>query len=175
MHVRTAGDPSALLDTLRKTLAEMDPAVPIAEALTLRQQVDLNVNDERVAMTIGLALAGAALLLAAVGLFGAMSYSVGQRAREIGVRMALGAVPGDVRRLVLGQGLRLAVAGSVAGVAIGVGLGRLIQDRSLRRRSAGRVSLVGSVAVLSTVALVASWAPARRASRVDPVDVLRME
>jgi putative ABC transport system permease protein len=175
MHVRTAGDPSRLLDTLRKTLAGIDPAVPIAEALTLRQQTDLNVNDERVAMTIGLALALAALLLAAVGLYGAMSYSVGQRAREIGVRMALGAVPGDVRRLVLGQGLRLAVAGSVAGIAIGVGLGRLIQDRLYGVTPVDAISLVVSVGVLSAVALVASWAPARRASRVDPVDVLRTE
>jgi predicted permease len=175
MHVRTAGDPSAMLDTLRKTLAEIDPAVPVAEALTLRQQVDLNVNDERVAMTIGLALAGAALLLAAVGLFGAMSYTVGQRAREIAVRMALGALPGDVRRLVLAQGLGLAVAGSIAGIAIGVGLGRLIQGRLYGVTPVDVPSLVVAIGVLSAVALVASWAPARRASRVDPVDVLRAD
>lgn len=175
MHVRTAGNPATLMDTLRKTLAAVDPAVPIAEALTLRQQTDLNVNDERVAMTIGLALALAALLLAAVGLYGSMSYTVGQRAREIGVRMALGAVPGDVRRLVLGQGLRLAIVGSAAGVAIGIGLGRRIEDRLYGVSSVDIVSLVVSVAVLASVALVASWAPARRASRVDPVDVLRME
>jgi predicted permease len=175
MHVRTAGDPAALLDTLRKTLAAIDPAVPIAEALTLRQQIDLNVSDERVAMTIGLSLAGAAVLLAAVGLFGAMSYTVGQRAREIGVRMALGAVPRDVRRLVLGQGLRLAVAGSLAGAAIGVGLGRLIEDRLYGVTPVDTISLIVSVALLASVALVASWAPARRASRVDPVNVLRME
>jgi predicted permease len=175
MHVRTAGDPAALLDTLRKTLAGIDPAVPIADALTLREQIDLNVSDERVAMTIGLSLAGAAVLLAAVGLFGAMSYTVGQRAREIGVRMALGAVPRDVRRLVLGQGLRLAVAGSVAGAAIGVGLGRLIEDRLYGVTPVDAISLIVSIALLASVALVASWAPARRASRVDPVDVLRME
>jgi putative ABC transport system permease protein len=175
VHVRTAGDPAASIDTLRKTLASVDPAVPIAEALTLRQQADLNVNDERVAMTIGLALALAALVLAAVGLYGAMSYTVGQRAREIAVRMALGAVPGDVRRLVLGQGLRLAVLGSAAGLAIGVGLGRLIEDRLYGVTSIDVVSFAVSIGVLSAVALVASWAPARRASRVDPIDVLRTE
>jgi predicted permease len=175
LHVRTAGDPARLLETLRKTLAAVDPAVPVAEALTLRQQVDSNVNDERVAMTIGLTLALAALLLAAVGLYGSMSYTVGQRARELGVRMALGALPGDVRRLVLGQGLRLAILGSAAGLVIGVGLGRLIEDRLYGVTSADAVSLALSVAALSAVALLASWAPARRASRVDPVDVLRTE
>jgi ABC-type antimicrobial peptide transport system permease subunit len=163
------------MDTLRKTLEAVDPAVPVAEALTLRQQVDLNVNDERVAMTIGLALAIAALVLAAVGLYGAMSYAVGQRTREIGVRMALGAVPRDVRRLVLGQGLRLAVLGSVAGLAIGIGLGRVIQDRLYGVTPGDVTSLAISVLVLSAVALVASWVPARRASRVDPVDALRTE
>jgi predicted permease len=175
MHVRTAGDSAQLLETLRKTLTSVDRAVPVADALTLRQQVDLNVNEERVAMTIGLALAGAALLLAAVGLYGAMSYAVGQRVREIGVRMALGAVPREVRRLVLGQGLRLAVGGSIAGIAIGVGFGRLIEERLYGVTPVDAISLIVSVGVLASVALVASWAPARRASRVDPVDVLRMD
>jgi predicted permease len=175
LHVRTAGDPARLMDTLRKTLEAVDPAVPVAEALTLRQQVDANVNDERVAMTIGLTLALAALLLAAVGLYGAMSYAVGQRTREIGVRMALGAVPRDVRRLVLGDGLRLAVVGSAAGLAIGIGLGRVIQDRLYGVTPGDLTSLAISVLVLSAVALVASWAPARRAARVDPVDALRTE
>jgi ABC-type antimicrobial peptide transport system permease subunit len=175
MHVRTAGDPAQIIETLRKTLAAADPAVPVADALTLRQQVDSNVNDERVAMTIGLTLALAAVLLAAVGLYGSMSYTVGQRMREIGVRMALGAVPGDVRRLVLGQGLRLAVIGSVAGIAIGVGLGRLLEDRLYGVTPVDVVSFAVSVGVLSAVALAASWVPARRAARVDPVHVLRME
>jgi predicted permease len=175
MHVRTAGDPAQIIETLRKTLAAADPAVPVADALTLRQQVDSNVNDERVAMTIGLTLALAAVLLAAVGLYGSMSYTVGQRMREIGVRMALGAVPGDVRRLVLGQGLRLAVIGSVAGIAIGVGLGRLLEDHLYGVTPVDVVSFAVSVAVLSAVALAASWVPARRAARVDPVHVLRME
>jgi predicted permease len=175
VHVRTAGDPARLIETLRKALAAVDPAVPVAEALTLRQQVDSNVNDERVAMTIGLTLALAALLLAAVGLYGSMSYTVGQRMREIGVRMALGAVPADVRHLVLRQGLQLAIIGSVAGIAVGVGLGRLIEERLYGVTSVDAVSLAVSVAVLTAVALVASWAPARRAARVDPVNVLRME
>jgi ABC-type antimicrobial peptide transport system permease subunit len=126
-------------------------------------------------MTIGLTLALAAVLLAAVGLYGSMSYTVGQRMREIGVRMALGAVPGDVRRLVLGQGLRLAVIGSVAGIAIGVGLGRLLEDHLYGVTPVDVVSFAVSVAVLSAVALAASWVPARRAARVDPVHVLRME
>lgn len=174
-HVRTAGPPAPLLGTLRRVLAEVDPAVPTTRARTLREQANLNVNDERLAMTIALGLAGAALLLAAVGLYGAMSYSVSQRTREIGVRIALGAVPRDVRRLVLGQGFVLALAGSLAGAGLGLLLARTIRTRLFGVGPADAVSLIVSVALLAGVALVASWLPARRASSVDPVVALRSE
>ena len=96
---------------------------------TLRQQATLNLTDERMAMTIGLVLGGAALLLAAVGLYGAMSYAVGQRTRELGVRIALGATTGDIRRLVLRQGIVLSVAGTVLGAALALWLGRALESR----------------------------------------------
>jgi putative ABC transport system permease protein len=173
-HVRTA-EPARLLDTLRRTLAGVDATVPATRVRTLRDQADLNVSDERLAMTIGLALAGAALLLAAVGLFAAMSYAVTQRTREMGVRMALGAVPRDLRRLLLGQGLALAAIGSVGGVGLGLVLARAIEARLFGVGPTDLASLAASVALLVAVALIASWLPARRASRVDLVEALRTE
>ena len=110
----------SLLDTLRRTLGQVDAAVPVTRARTLREQADLNVTDERLAMTIALALAAAAVLLAAVGLYATIAHGVAQRRREIGVRLALGAVPRDVRRLVLAQGLAMALVGSVAGAGLGL-------------------------------------------------------
>jgi predicted permease len=174
-HVRTAEPPARLLDTLRRTLASVDAAVPATRVRTLREQADLNAGDERLAMTIALALAGAALLLAAVGLFAAMSYAVTQRTREIGVRLALGAVPRDLKRLLLGQGLALAAIGSAGGVGFGLLLARAIEARLFGVSPADRASLTVSVALLVAVALIASWLPARRASKVDPVEALRVE
>jgi putative ABC transport system permease protein len=175
MHVRTAGDPAALLETLRRTLAQVDPAVPVTSSRTLDAQLSLNVNDERVATTIGLSLALAALLLAAVGLYGAMSYSVAQRTREIGVRLALGAVPRHVRQVVLGQGLRLVLVGAALGVALGYWMGRLVESRLYGVQPDDPASFAIAAGVLALVALVACWAPARRAMRVDPVVALRQE
>jgi ABC-type antimicrobial peptide transport system permease subunit len=175
MHVRTAGDPSTLLETLRRTLADVDASVPVTTTRTLSSQMMLTVNDERVAMTIGLALAFAALLLAAVGLYGAMSYSVAQRTRELGVRLALGAVPRQVRGLVLQHGLRLALAGSTLGLVLGFWMGKLIEARLYGVTPGDLTSFAVSAAVLTIVALVACWVPSRRAMRVDPVVALRQD
>jgi ABC-type antimicrobial peptide transport system permease subunit len=173
MHVRTTGDPATLIETLRRTLAGLDPAVPVMSAQTLRTQLSRNVNDEVVAMTIGLALALAALLLAAVGLYGAMSYSVAQRTREIGIRLALGAIPSHVRRIVLGQGLRLALVGSAVGIVLGFWMSRLVETRLYGVEPGDVTSFAISAGILAVVALAACWAPARRAMKVDPVIALR--
>jgi len=133
------------------------------------------VNNERVAMTIGLVLALAALLLAAVGLYGAMSYSVTQRTREIGVRLALGAVPRNLRHTILGQGLRLVLIGGALGIGLGIWLGRLVESRLYGVRPGDPLSFVVSGGVLTLVALIACWAPARRAMKVDPVVALRQD
>jgi predicted permease len=174
-HVRTAGPPAAVLPQLRKALAEVDPAVPISRVRTLREQAAVNVNDDRLAMTIATALAGAALLLAAVGLYGAMAYAVGQRSREIGVRLALGAAPAEVRRLVLRQGVGIALAGSVAGIGLGLLCARAIAHRLFGVAPADVVTIAASVALLGVVAMVATWIPARRAASVDPTVALRAE
>jgi predicted permease len=175
LHVRTEGDPRELLDTLRKSVLEVDAAVPITAVRTLRDQARLNLNDERLAMMIGLTLGAAAMLLAAVGLYGSMSYAVGQRMRELGVRMALGATGGDIRQLVLGQGLVLSFAGTVLGAALAVMLARSLENRLFGVRSADLPTLVASASVLGIVAILATWLPARRAARVNPVEALRVE
>jgi ABC-type antimicrobial peptide transport system permease subunit len=172
-QVLTAGDPDSALDDLRRALGAVDPAVPVTIAHTLREQRNRNLANERLAMTIGAVLGGAALLMAAVGLFAAMSHAVGRRTREIGVRMALGAVPSGVARLVLGEGARLVAAGALAGVGLAYWLGQAVKERLYGVGPYDPVSILVAAGILAAVTLVAAWAPARRAARVDPTTALR--
>jgi hypothetical protein len=173
LHVRTAGDPAPRLASLREALAAVDPAVPITAARTLSDQVTLNVNRERATMSLGLGLGGAALALSAVGLFGLTASLVGRRRREMGVRLALGAIPGDLSRLVLRESLTLAIWGSVLGVGLAFWLGRLVESRLYGVGAFDLVSLLAAMAVLTVMGVLAAWVPSRRAARVDPVMVLR--
>jgi predicted lysophospholipase L1 biosynthesis ABC-type transport system permease subunit len=174
-HVRTEGDPRLLLADVRRVLAALNPSVPVTALRTLRDQAALNMNDERVAMLIGLSLGVAALLLAAVGLYGSISYMVGQRRRELGVRIALGATAADIRRAVLVQGLRVSATGAVLGIALALVLARALQPRLFGVSASDPLTLALSVAMLTAAALAASWAPARRAAKVDPLRALRTE
>jgi macrolide transport system ATP-binding/permease protein len=174
-HVRTDGDPSLLLPALRAALADVDRRVPVGDARTLRQQVRDNVNDDRLAMIVGLALGSTALLLAAAGLFASMWYAVGRRTREFGVRMALGADAASVSRLVLRQALFVAAAGVALGAALALWLGGLIESRLYEVSPVDPLSFAIAGLVLGAAGLLASWAPARRAARVDPVLALRTE
>jgi predicted permease len=175
LHVRTTGDPAAILPAARRALADVDPVVPVADVRTLERQILLNANRERVSMTIGLTLGGAAIVLSAVGVFGAMANMVGGRRRELGVRLALGAVPGQVGRLVLREGLRLSLWGGAAGVALALWVGHLVESLLFGVTGFDPPSLAAAVVVLASVALLAAWAPARRAARVDPVEALRVD
>jgi predicted permease len=172
-HVRTHGPVEPLVESLRRTVSSSDPTIPVIRARSLRDQAGLHMTRERLAMTIALVLATVALLLAAVGLYGAMSHAVGRRTREIGVRVALGAIPRDVRRLVLHQGLRLAAIGGAAGTALAAWLTSLIEHLLFGVQPSDVASFAASIALLAAVALLASWLPARRASRIDPVVALR--
>ena len=175
LHVRVTGNPRRELDTLRRAVGEIDPSVPITSVRTLRAQMDLNLNDERLAMLIGVTLGVAALLLAAVGLYGSLAYMVGQRTRELGVRMALGATAGDLGRMVLRQGVTLSIAGTVMGAVLSMMMARALEGRLFGVRASNVPTLLAAAAVLAAVALAASWLPARRAARVDPVNALRAE
>jgi predicted permease len=173
LHVRTAGDPTAALLTIRQVLMEVDADVPATTSRTLREQAELNAAEERLAMIIALTLASAALLLAAVGLYGSMAYAIGQRTRELGVRLALGATVGDVRRLVLAQGLKLCLAGSALGIVVALAFARTIEHRLFQVTARDPLTLAAAALILCTVALLACWVPARRAMRVDPATALR--
>jgi predicted permease len=172
-HVRVAGDPGAALPALRRALAAADPAVPVTSALTLRGQQSMNITDDRLAMTIGVVLAFAALLLAGVGLFGAMSQLVGQRTREIGVRLALGASPPGIGRLVLGQAMGIAFAGSALGFVLALWATSFTAARLFGVGRFDPISFAGAALVLTAVAVASALTPARRAARVDPVHALR--
>ena len=173
VHVRLASGASIRLEELRRAVAAVNPAVPVTRVHTLVDQVERNLADERMAMTVGMTLATVALLLATAGLYATMAFLVGRRTREIGLRMALGARTTEVRSLVLREGVGLASAGVGLGLALSIWVGQALQSRLYGVGATDLVS-VGSAAVTLTIAAVlASWLPARRASRVDPVVTLR--
>ena len=173
LHVRATGDPGALLASVRHALTGADANVPVTMTRTLQDQAALNLSDERLAMLIALTLAGAGLLLAAVGLYGSMSYAVGQRVREFGVRMAVGATMPDIRRLILRQGLTLCLLGTALGSLIALAFGRAIEHRLFGVTARDPLTLVAAAVILCAVGLFACWVPARRAMRVDPAAALR--
>jgi predicted permease len=175
LHVRTTGDPAPMLDTFRRTLQRLDPGVPVVHVRTLREQAAINMTDERLAMLIGVVLGSAAMLLAAIGLYAAIAYAVEQRTREIGVRVALGASSRQIRRLVVGQGIWLALIGTAIGVVLAQILGRAIAARLYGVTASDVPTVLLSAALLCVVAALASYVPARRAARIDPMDALRAE
>jgi predicted permease len=176
LHVRTVGPPLQLLPELRRELRSVDPRVYLFdEVVTLSDFI----GQARFTQKIGAALLGVlgtlALLLAALGLFSVMAYSVSQRTQEIGIRMALGAQTSDVFRPVLGQALRLAIMGVGIGLALSFALTRLIASQLVGVSATDPLTFVGVSCLLCGVALAASYIPARRATRVDPLAALRAE
>ncbi len=166
---------AAAIGALRGALAEVDPLVPLSGVTSLDELAADVVALPRVyALLLGV-FAAAALGLALIGVYGVMAYSVAQRQREIGVRVALGAGPGAIRGLVLGRGVRLVVVGLVCGLGGAALVTRLIQSLLFGVPALDPLTFAGVSAVLGGMALLACWVPARRATRVDPVVVLREE
>src|SRR3954467_6670405 len=173
--VRTGGDPDAFLTNVPKLIAKLEPNLPVENLRTLPQQVRENVFLDRFISVLSASFACLATLLAAVGLYGVLAYTVSQRTREIGLRMALGAAPSRVRAMVLRQvGVMVAIGGTL-GLAGAVGLGRLAQSLLFELQGSDPVVLAGAAVSLSLVALAAGFIPAHRASQVDPMSALRYE
>jgi putative ABC transport system permease protein len=172
VQVRAASDPDAVLGTVRRELQAVEPTMPLLNVNTYRTVVGTSLWAPRMGASLLSAFGMIALVLAAIGLYGVMSYSVNQRTREIGIRMALGAAQQDVRSMIVRQGLWLAVGGVAVGLAAALALARLVTNL-LFVSGADPVTFVAVPIVLLTVALVATLLPAFRASRVDPVEALR--
>jgi putative ABC transport system permease protein len=173
--VRTLGDPAALAPAVRATVGSLDRAVPVAEVQAMERVVaDATAEPRFYLLLLGI-FAAVAILLAAVGIYGVMSYAVSRRTQEIGVRMALGAGRSNVLRLVVGQSLTVAAAGAAAGLAGAWGLTRLMSGLLFGVQPTDPLAFAGAAAVLVAVALVAAYLPARRAARIDPLRVLRAD
>jgi ABC-type antimicrobial peptide transport system permease subunit len=172
LYVRTERDPSATLAAVQDEIRTLDPGLPVEDIRTGTKVIDQALWGAK----IGVALLGVfgllALSLASVGLYGIMAYSVNQRRREIGIRMALGAGQASVLRLILRQGMTLVIGGVALGLMLSLLLGRALSGFLYGVGGSDSASLVGASLVLLTVALVACYLPARRASQVDPLVAL---
>ncbi|HUG10381.1 MAG TPA: ABC transporter permease [Opitutaceae bacterium] len=171
----TERDPAGLTATLRAALREVDPDIPLLDPQPLTTLVANTVADRRLAMTMLGGFAGLALVLASIGVYSVMAYVVSQRTAEIGIRMALGATPQSVLRMVLAQGVRLAAIGIVIGVAVALAVTRLMQRALFEVQPHDPGIYIGLAALILAVAFIACWIPARRATRVDPITALRAE
>ncbi len=174
-YVRTSQDPAPLLKALPMVVSRLDPDLPLENLKTLPQQISENVFLDRMIGMLAAAFAALATLLAAIGLYGVLAYTVAQRTREIGVRMALGAHAGQVRALVVRQVGWMVLVGGLIGIACALAIGRTVRSMLYGLQGWDPVVLAVSAALLSIVAGVAGYVPARRASRVDPIQALRYE
>ena len=172
--LRTASDPAAIFAAAKNVLAQLDPTVP-PRFNTLDEMLSDSLNPRRFNLLLVGVFAGAALLLALAGVFGVLAYFVARRTREIGVRIALGASTGNVLSMVLRQGLRTALAGVVTGLVGSFLLTRFMRSLLFEIGPNDPVTLVGVALLLMTATMLASYIPARRAAKVDPMVALRYE
>jgi putative ABC transport system permease protein len=174
LYVRTKGSVDAALPSVRAAVQSLDPTMKPG-GFTVPTMMDRMLTGPRFAAELLAGFGGLALLLAAIGTYGVMAYSVSQRTQEIGIRMALGAQRGDVLRLILENGMAMVVAGVVVGLGATVIFTRSISTLLYGIGNFDAISFLGAAVVLIVVALVACWLPARHAMRVDPIIALRYE
>jgi putative ABC transport system permease protein len=173
--LKTAGDPRALVEPLRRAIKEVDPGIAVATIATMDELVAQSIGNSRFYALLVAIFAALALVLAAVGIYGVMSYAVAQRTQEIGVRLALGAGRRQIFALVVGETLKLAAVGLVLGLAGGIAVGRALGDLVFGIPRMDPITFGGTAALLVVVAFLATWLPARRATRIDPMVALRIE
>jgi putative ABC transport system permease protein len=172
---RTTDDPATLLASAQREVRRIEPAVVVDSVKTMSQRIDDTLSPRRLNLVLFGLLSTLALILAAVGLYGVVAYAAGQRTREFGIRIALGARSADVLWLVLGEGLRLALIGVAIGLASGIALTRFVAKLLFGVGPTDPQTIAGVAMVLAFVAALACWLPARRATRIPPIDALRLD
>lgn len=173
--VKTAGDPAALTAAVREAVRSADPEQPVFDVRTMQQRMDEIAQSRRAPMLLISLFSGVALLLAVLGVYGVLAFSVAQRTSEFGVRLALGATAGDIAALVLRQGMRLVLLGVGAGLAGYLALSSLVGKLLYGITPTDPVTLALAPVILAAAALLACWLPARKATRVNPIEALRAE
>jgi len=173
--VRTAADAATVLQAVEQVVHGLDRDLAIYKVQTMDDLLDASIARQRMSVIIFITFAGVALVLAAVGLYGVVAQGVTERTHEIGIRLALGARRGHVLALIVGQGLAMALAGTVAGLAGAAGLSRTIQGLLFGVKATDPATFAAVPIALLAVAALACWLPARRAARLDPTKALRAE
>ena len=174
LAIRTQGDPLQFTKSIREQVRELDRDQPITHVLAMDDLVEAEVGQRRLILNLLGSFAGVAVLLAVIGIYGVIAYSVAQRTHEVGIRRALGAQHGDILRLVVGQGFGLAAAGVVLGLGGAFALTRVMKDQLFGVSATDPATFAGIALLFILVALVASYIPARRAARIDPMAALRV-
>ena len=174
-ELRTPLDPASLTSVLRRVVQSVDPDLPIIDVRTQREQINAAMQIELLFAALTAGFGVLALALACVGIYGIMAYSVANRRNEIGIRLALGAQPGQVRAMILRESTWLTAAGITVGLSAALCLTRLVKSMLYGIQPYDPATLAAGVLILLTVALAASWIPARRAAGVQPTEALRHE
>ena len=174
LTIRTAPDPPSLAPAVEQAIRTLDKDQPVSDVRTMTQWVAKSLEQARFSSTLLGTFAAVALLLAAVGIYGVMSYAVTQRTPEIGIRLALGAGTRDIIRMILGGAARLAAAGLTIGVVLALLLVRALTTLLYETKGTDPVTFAGVLLVLGSVALIASYIPARRAARIEPSEMMRV-
>jgi len=174
-YIRTSTPPEQMLGTIPAVIRKLDANLPVGDVKTMDAQIKENVSEDRIISTLSLGFALLATILAAIGLYGVLAYTVAQRTREFGLRMALGADGGKVRGMVMKQVLKMAMVGGVIGMIVAIGVGRLAQSILFELQGHDPMVLAASTITLAIVALGAGFIPALRASKIDPMNALRYE
>jgi putative ABC transport system permease protein len=173
--VRTGSDPLTYASAIAREIQTLDRDQPVSDVRTMDQWLGRSLSQARFSSMLLAIFAAVALLLAAIGIYGVMAYAVTQQTSEIGIRLALGAQAGDILRMIVGGAVKLASFGLATGVALALALNRTVSSLLYATTSTDPMTFAAVVVVLGSVALLASYLPARRASRITPVEALRYQ